>query len=223
MSLSVNLQQQTEKQWLQWQQKLDQAGVPIPRESEFHQTALTVWEASDYVVQCAMRHLELLPELYRQGDLNRSFNEGEMAQRLATLSQDVVDEAGLSHVLRDYRRQQMVRIIWRDLARLAPLDETLEDLSALADSCIDWAVQKLYAWLSDQMGTPRNHSTPRTRTRYAPQAPPARARTTSPRNHQVPQKGGAMVICTAAPCSFQTPSLLEPLTRKTYLPGRRLG
>jgi glutamate-ammonia-ligase adenylyltransferase len=152
----VNLQQQTEKQWQQWQQKLNDAGVPIPRERAFHQTALTVWEASDYVVQCAMRHLELLPALYRQGDLDRSYSEGEMAQRLAALLQGVDDEAGLSSALRAFRRQQMVRIIWRDLARLAPLEETLEDLSALADSCIDLARQKLYAWLSDQMGTPRN-------------------------------------------------------------------
>ncbi|MGD8912000.1 MAG: bifunctional [glutamate--ammonia ligase]-adenylyl-L-tyrosine phosphorylase/[glutamate--ammonia-ligase] adenylyltransferase [Candidatus Thiodiazotropha sp.] len=152
----MNLQQETEKQWQQWRQKLNEAGLPIPREAEFHQIALTVWEASDYVVQCAMRNLELLPELYRQGDLNKSFNEGEMAQRLATILQSVNDEEGLSVALRNFRRRQMVRIIWRDLARLAPLDETLEDLSALADSCIDWALRKLYVWLSDQMGTPRN-------------------------------------------------------------------
>ncbi|MCG8076255.1 MAG: bifunctional [glutamate--ammonia ligase]-adenylyl-L-tyrosine phosphorylase/[glutamate--ammonia-ligase] adenylyltransferase [Candidatus Thiodiazotropha taylori] len=152
----MNLQQEIEKQWQQWRQKLNEAGLSIPQEAEFHQAALKVWEASDYVVQCALRYLELLPDLYRDGDLNRSFNEGEMSQRLALVLESVSDETGLSHILREFRRRQMVRIIWRDLAGLAPLDETLEDLSALADSCIDRALQKLYAWFCDQMGTPRN-------------------------------------------------------------------
>ncbi|MCG7881554.1 MAG: bifunctional [glutamate--ammonia ligase]-adenylyl-L-tyrosine phosphorylase/[glutamate--ammonia-ligase] adenylyltransferase [Candidatus Thiodiazotropha endolucinida] len=156
MGLRVNLQQEIEKQWQQWRQKLNEAGLSIPQEAEFHQAALKVWEASDYVVQCALRYLELLPDLYRDGDLNRSFNEGEMSQRLALVLESVSDETGLSHILREFRRRQMVRIIWRDLAGLAPLDETLEDLSALADSCIDRALQKLYAWFCDQMGTPRN-------------------------------------------------------------------
>ncbi|MES9924646.1 MAG: bifunctional [glutamate--ammonia ligase]-adenylyl-L-tyrosine phosphorylase/[glutamate--ammonia-ligase] adenylyltransferase [Candidatus Thiodiazotropha endolucinida] len=152
----MNLQQETEKQWQQWRQKLNEAGLPIPQEAEFHQAALKVWEASDYVVQCALRYLELLPDLYRDGDLSRSFSEGEMSQRLALVLESVSDETGLSHMLREFRRRQMVRIIWRDLTGLAPLDETLEDLSALADSCIDRALQKLYAWFCDQMGTPRN-------------------------------------------------------------------
>ncbi|MEW8032557.1 MAG: bifunctional [glutamate--ammonia ligase]-adenylyl-L-tyrosine phosphorylase/[glutamate--ammonia-ligase] adenylyltransferase [Candidatus Thiodiazotropha endolucinida] len=158
MGLRVNLQQETEKQWQQWQQKLNEAGLPIPQEAEFHQAALKVWEASDYVVQCALRYLELLPDLYRDGDLNRSFSEGQMSQRLALVLESVSDETGLSQTLREFRRRQMVRIIWRDLAGLAPLDETLEDLSALADSCIDRALQKLYAWFCDQMGTPRNQA-----------------------------------------------------------------
>ncbi len=158
MGLCVNLQQETEKQWQQWQQKLVEADLPIPREAEFHQAALKVWEASDYVVQSAFRHLGLLPELYRQGELNSSFGEGELAQKLAGLLQGVDDEAALSRVLRDFRRRQMVRIIWRDLAGLAPLDETLEDLSALADCCIEWSLQKLYTWFCEQMGTPRNQA-----------------------------------------------------------------
>ncbi|MBW9264673.1 MAG: bifunctional [glutamate--ammonia ligase]-adenylyl-L-tyrosine phosphorylase/[glutamate--ammonia-ligase] adenylyltransferase [Candidatus Thiodiazotropha sp. (ex. Lucinisca nassula)] len=156
MGLRVNLQQETEKQWQQWQQKLNEAGLPIPQEAEFHHAALKVWEASDYVVQCALRYLELLPDLYRDGDLKRSLSEGEMSQRLTLALESVSDETGLSQTLREFRRRQMVRIIWRDLAGLAPLDETLEDLSALADSCIDRALQKLYAWFCDQMGTPRN-------------------------------------------------------------------
>jgi glutamate-ammonia-ligase adenylyltransferase len=158
MGLCVNLQQESEKKWHQWQQKLIEADLPIPQEAEFRQAALKVWEASDYVAQASLRHVELLPELYGQGALNRSFRDGELALQLSTLLQDVRDEANLSKLLRDFRRRQMVRIIWRDLAGWAPLDETLEDLSALADCCIEGSLQKLYAWFCDQMGTPRNQA-----------------------------------------------------------------
>jgi len=57
-------------------------------------------------------------------------------------------------VLRQFRRIQMVRIIWRDLAGTAPLSETLEDLSALADICVDQALRLLYDWAIAKHGTP---------------------------------------------------------------------
>ena len=41
--------------------------------------------------------------------------------------------------LRRFRRRHMVRIAWRDIAGWADLDETLHDLSALADACIQFA------------------------------------------------------------------------------------
>ena len=41
--------------------------------------------------------------------------------------------------LRRFRKRHMVRIAWRDIAGWADLDETLRDLSALADVCIGFA------------------------------------------------------------------------------------
>ncbi|MCU7924638.1 MAG: bifunctional [glutamate--ammonia ligase]-adenylyl-L-tyrosine phosphorylase/[glutamate--ammonia-ligase] adenylyltransferase [Candidatus Thiodiazotropha sp. (ex Dulcina madagascariensis)] len=156
MSMCADLQQQTEAQWRQWCEKLTEAGVSAPEDDSFRQRLLKVWEASDYVAQTSQRHPDLLPDLYRQGVLDRRLADGEMGERLAVGLAGVGDEAALSQCLRQYRRQQMVRIIWRDITTLAPLDETLEDLSALADACIGQALEKLYAWASHEMGTPRN-------------------------------------------------------------------
>ena len=50
----------------------------------------------------------------------------------------------------------MIRIGWRDLANLAPLTETLNDLSNLADAAIDCALNKLYTWQCERFGTPRD-------------------------------------------------------------------
>ncbi|MBA1331076.1 hypothetical protein QQ73_07920, partial [Candidatus Endoriftia persephone str. Guaymas] len=50
----------------------------------------------------------------------------------------------------------MVRIICRDIAGWAPLGETLEDLSELADITIQQSLVLLYDWTCREMGTPRN-------------------------------------------------------------------
>ncbi len=48
----------------------------------------------------------------------------------------------------------MVRIAWRDLAGRAPLTEVLADLSALAEACVDLALEQLYLLMCEQFGTP---------------------------------------------------------------------
>jgi glutamate-ammonia-ligase adenylyltransferase len=154
--MSVDLQQEAEKQWRSWCGRLAESGAKPPVETGFREQALKVWEASDYVVQSALRHPELLPQLWRQGDLSNSYPEGEYRQRVQAILAEVNDEASLARQLRQFRRREMVRIIWRDIARLAPLSESLEDLSALADAAIEQALKWLYQWTVREMGVPRN-------------------------------------------------------------------
>ncbi|MCU7843658.1 MAG: bifunctional [glutamate--ammonia ligase]-adenylyl-L-tyrosine phosphorylase/[glutamate--ammonia-ligase] adenylyltransferase [Candidatus Thiodiazotropha sp. (ex Monitilora ramsayi)] len=156
MSIEAELQQETEKQWRQWRENLADAGLSLPEDGDFQQTLMRVWEASDYVAQASIRHPELLSGLAMRGELDRQFAEQEMGDKLARQLEGVADETALAVCLRRFRREQMVRIIWRDIAGLAPLDETLEDLSALADTCIDQALGLLYDWTCRDMGTPRN-------------------------------------------------------------------
>ena len=48
----------------------------------------------------------------------------------------------------------MLRIAWRDLAGRADLEETMTELSDLADACIEGALTVLYEGLCRQRGTP---------------------------------------------------------------------
>ncbi|MCU7808064.1 MAG: bifunctional glutamine synthetase adenylyltransferase/deadenyltransferase, partial [Candidatus Thiodiazotropha sp. (ex Semelilucina semeliformis)] len=156
MRRALDLQNETEKQWQQWGEKLTDAGLDLPESEVFQQTLMRVWEASDYVAQACLRYPSLLLTLYQAGELDRNYAENELSAKLALQLESVADEAALSVCLRQFRREQMVRIIWRDIGGLAPLDETLEDLSALADACIDQALALLYEWTCRDMGTPRN-------------------------------------------------------------------
>jgi len=64
-------------------------------------------------------------------------------------------EAELMDSLRRFRKRHMVRIAWRDIAGWAGLDETLRDLSALAETCIEFVCRRMHALLVNRYGTPR--------------------------------------------------------------------
>ncbi len=158
MEQAVHPEQQAESQWLQWQKRAAELQIEAVFSDEFVSELKRVWEASDYVAQCCLRNLALLPTLNVGGSLERAFAPGEMKALLQERLQDVTVEVELHRQLRWFRRDQMVRIIWRDLTRSAPLAETLEELSALADACIDQALDMLYQWALEKCGVPRSES-----------------------------------------------------------------
>lgn len=142
--------------WDAWQAQARDLGLAIPQAEGFAGELLRVWEASDYVVQSCLRHPHLLPELIERGDLKSVSPAGALDDELAQRLAGIKTESRLAKVLREFRRYQMVRIIWRDLASAASLDETLEDLSSLADACILRALDFLYPLTCRELGTPRN-------------------------------------------------------------------
>lgn len=109
---------------------------------------------SDFVFEQLQRDADLLTQLLASGELHRSFTAGELREQLQVLLQDCDDEDELGRRLRRFRNRHQVRIIWRDLNRLAGLGETCRDLSDLADACIDQAYHWLYPRHCTQFGTP---------------------------------------------------------------------
>ncbi|MDB6083038.1 MAG: glutamine synthetase adenylyltransferase, partial [Gammaproteobacteria bacterium] len=60
------------------------------------------------------------------------------------------------HILREWRRREMMRIAWRDIAGRASVTDTLRDLSDLADACIRAAGAAAQRHLDAPFGRPRN-------------------------------------------------------------------
>ena len=126
-------------------------GTALPDAQQIEQ----VWGLSDFAAQTCLRKPQLLAELHAEGLLERPYRGGEMASRLVAALEGVEDEAGLERGLRLFRQPEMLRIIWRDLLGAAPLEETLEDLSELADVCIREGLARLYDWATAKSGVPR--------------------------------------------------------------------
>ena len=114
-----------------------------------------LWGSSDYLAQVCLRDPPMLARLHTSGLLDRAYGADEMRAALAGALSGVQDEAGLESVLRQFRQREMVRLIWRDLSGLASLDETLDELSELADVCIRQALDRLHDWAVAKSGVPR--------------------------------------------------------------------
>ncbi len=110
--------------------------------------------ASDYVAKQLQRYPALLQTLLESGELNQSFNATHYSEQLRGALLSCADDAAVSVVLRQHRRREMVRIIWRDTAGLAGFQETARDLSHLADACIDQTLEKIYGFVTASLGTP---------------------------------------------------------------------
>lgn len=107
---------------------------------------------SDYATQQMHRFPELLTQLLAH--VERGYHQDEMAGCVAQALAGVDSEESLMVSLRTIRQREMLRIIWRDVNRLAELQETTRDLSDLADACCHYALEWLHQDLKKEFGTP---------------------------------------------------------------------
>ncbi len=155
-TLPASLRQSVARYWEEYLDAAQRMALTsaLPRESAMLAALVQVWACSDFVAQSCCRHPQMLEDLLTSGDLNRAYAEGEYERTLRSSVGSTFDDPSLGIALRQFRRREMVRIAWRDLAGWATLDETLAELSALARASIEVALERLYEWHSRDFGTP---------------------------------------------------------------------
>jgi [glutamine synthetase] adenylyltransferase / [glutamine synthetase]-adenylyl-L-tyrosine phosphorylase len=122
---------------------------------EVRAAARRVFAASDFVADSCSRDPRLFAALLTGGDLARRVPAGELARRAPPLAA-TTPEAQAQSALRRWRRYELLRIAWRDLAGWADLEETLADLTAFADAAIVTAVDYARHALVARYGEPRS-------------------------------------------------------------------
>jgi glutamate-ammonia-ligase adenylyltransferase len=123
--------------------------------AEVRDSLTRVFAASDFVADSCTRDPQLLVALLASGDLTRRAAPAELAARAPPL-RAAVPEAEAQRLLRRWRRRELVRIAWRDLAGWAELAETLADLSTFADTAIRSAAAYARLALAERYGEPRS-------------------------------------------------------------------
>ncbi|WP_435103403.1 bifunctional [glutamate--ammonia ligase]-adenylyl-L-tyrosine phosphorylase/[glutamate--ammonia-ligase] adenylyltransferase [Arhodomonas sp. AD133] len=127
-----------------------------PADERIQATLPPVWAASEFVARTCQKRPALFTDIIRPAGLDTPRSLDDYRARLDDALADVADTDALHRSLRRFREAEMVRIAWRDLAGIAALDDTLAELSALAEACIDRTLAHLYAARCERWGTPRN-------------------------------------------------------------------
>ncbi len=114
--------------------------------------------ASRFVGEALCRSPDDVAAFAADGRLDRALESGELAAAVAEAVPLDIDEAAAMAALRRFRRRETVRIAWRDLAGIAPVGETLIELSDLADACLRRAAAFAREQLAGRHGVPRDDS-----------------------------------------------------------------
>ncbi|MCV6639193.1 bifunctional [glutamate--ammonia ligase]-adenylyl-L-tyrosine phosphorylase/[glutamate--ammonia-ligase] adenylyltransferase [Candidatus Albibeggiatoa sp. nov. NOAA] len=134
----------------QAQPELQQA---LQQNKQIFDSVLKIWSCSPFVAKGCILSVGLLDTLLKDDYLLQPYEKYELNFDVET------DENQVMQQLRAYRRREMAKIAWRDMAGWASLDESLRALSDLADTLIDAALNYQYAKWEKQWGTPLGRET----------------------------------------------------------------
>jgi glutamate-ammonia-ligase adenylyltransferase len=131
--------------------------TPLPEfPAELAGHAPHVLACSEFVADAFRRDAALLDDLVRDGALlHLRATGGPACWPGGSRPEPDEPEPVLQSWLRRWRRREMVRIAWRDLAGIASLEETLEDLTAFADDAVAFAADCAWRAVAARYGTPR--------------------------------------------------------------------
>lgn len=129
-------------------------GIALPEDPAFVDDLGGAFAFSEFIAKTCLRKPAMLKDLIDSGDLETPFEPDEYDRRVAAVCREAEDEEQLGIGLRRLRNREMVRIAWRDLSSRCDLFETMSDLSALADACLDHALDFLYRRLCQTFGCP---------------------------------------------------------------------
>jgi len=114
---------------------------------------VTVFAQSNFLAEEVLRHPEWLLDLTTSGGLHRVLRPEEYERTLAAFAAPEGVPAALD--LARFRRQQLLRIVLRDVLGLASLSDVTAELSHLADAILDLTYHRIRAELVSRHGTPR--------------------------------------------------------------------
>jgi len=109
---------------------------------------------SEYIASRLSRNPDILKAFIASRDLETSYSEQTYALRLEKLISKDMDTARVREILLQAKIYETIRIAWRDLTGKAPLEETLRDLSGLADAVVSRAMDSIYDALCSRYGQP---------------------------------------------------------------------
>jgi glutamate-ammonia-ligase adenylyltransferase len=117
--------------------------------------ALAVFGYSRYLGETLVRSADVLSTFLREKKLDLSFSHEEFAEVLARFRSRSFERDN-SLLLARFKRREYVRIMLRDVLRIAPLAETTAEVSALSDVLIEEALREAESSMEHRYGLPQH-------------------------------------------------------------------
>ncbi|WP_409308236.1 bifunctional [glutamate--ammonia ligase]-adenylyl-L-tyrosine phosphorylase/[glutamate--ammonia-ligase] adenylyltransferase [Pectobacterium sp. B1J-3] len=138
----------------QAQQMLLRLPHSLPHVEPVTESDLAVLALSDFVSDALAMYPEWWEILHQQPPQPEEWRH--YPDWLSTALADVSDEAALMRVLRQFRRRILVRVAWSQTLGTSTTEQTLKQLSELAETLIIFARDWLYQACCREWGTPCN-------------------------------------------------------------------
>ena len=151
-AMPVELREPVEKYLLEFRDKCSSLNIDFPSDEKLLHSLCKVWASSRFVAETCVRDPNILTTLITTSDIFSCTARSKYRHFLKNAGID--SEISLMQKLRKFRKMAMIRIAWRDIAGWADLSETLEDLSLLAEVCIQVALDFLYEEACKNMDIP---------------------------------------------------------------------
>ena len=117
--------------------------------------AIAVFGHSRYLSETLVQNPDLLQTFLREKKLDRSFSHEEFSEALARFRSRSF-ERDVALLLARFKRREYVRIMLRDVLRLAPLAETSAEISALSDVLLQAALREAESAMERRFGLPQH-------------------------------------------------------------------
>lgn len=117
--------------------------------------ALVVFGHSRYLGETLIQNTDLFQAFLREKNLDRSFTRDDFHEMLARF-RSRSQERDIPLLLARFKRREYIRIMLRDVLKLAPLSETTAEISALSDVLIEEALRETHSRLAQRYGQPQH-------------------------------------------------------------------
>ncbi len=134
---------------------LPEVGRLLGRHNALAHYALVVFGHSRYLGETLIQNADVLQSLLRERNLDRSLSREEFHESLARFRSRSF-ESDISLLLSRFKRREYIRILLRDVLKLAPLAETAAEISALSDVLIEDALREAESRLLRKHESPKS-------------------------------------------------------------------
>lgn len=137
-----------------FKESLEKSGCNIDMDANVKSDLVRVLLFSEYVAAGITRNPGVFKDLIESNDLFKSYSKQAYAIKLEKKISNDMDAARVKEILLQTKLYESIRIAWRDLTGTALLEETLCDLSGLADAVVATTMTVIYDELCDIYGLP---------------------------------------------------------------------